>query len=365
SLADGRQPIFNEDRSVVVVFNGELFDYIEQRAALESKGHRFSTHSDTEVLVHLWEEHGEGMLDHIDGQFAFALYDVSRRTLILARDRVGIAPLHWARRGDTIYFGSEIKAIFASGEVVPEADPKGIDHIFTFFAMGTRRTAFKGVEAVHPASYLKIQFGASGSVADVSERRYWDLEFPDQGDERDPRDGRAIQEEFEETFRKAVEIRLRADVPVVSYLSGGVDSTTVLHTASQVKGEPIPSFTIQIPTEGLDETDRAIMAAETVGSRPTVAKCPGEVISAAFPQLIEAAEAPVMDTSCSALYCLAREVRDHGYKVALTGEGADDWLAGYPWFKSAKILGMFDRGGFRPGTWVRRWALKRNSPDVE
>ncbi len=361
-LADGQQPIFNEDRSVVVVFNGELFDYVEKRAMLEAKGHRFSTHADTEVLVHLWEEYGEGMVDQLDGQYAVALYDIRQRTLLLLRDRVGIAPLHWARRGNTLYFGSEIKAILASGEVAPEPDLQGIDHVFTFFAMGTRRTAFKGIQAVHPASYLKVQLPRSGGLGAITERRYWDLEFPDRGDERDSRDGRDLEAEFAAVFRRAVEIRLRADVPVVGYLSGGVDSTAVMLTASQVKGEPIPAFTIQIPAKGLDETDRALLAAERIGSRPTLVMCDSEAISHAYPQLILAAEAPVMDTACSALYCLAREVRRQGYKVALTGEGADDWLAGYPWFKAGKALGLLDRGGFSPGNCLRRLALKRNSP---
>ena len=308
-LADGQQPIFNEDKSVVVVFNGEIFDFIEQRELLQAKGHRFSTHADTEVLVHMWEEYGEAMFDRLDGQFAFALYDNRHRTLVLGRDRLGISPLHWARRGDTIYFGSEIKAIFASGEVAPEADLQGIDHIFTFFAMGTRRTAFKNIEAVHPASYVKIRLGEGGRPGQITSRRYWDLAFPDAGDERNPRDAQALQAEFEATFRRAVEIRLRADVPVVGYLSGGVDSTTVMLAAKEVKGEPIPAFTIQIPAKGLDETDRALLAAERLGSRPTVVTCSSDVITAAYPKLIEAAEAPVMDTACSALYCLAREVR--------------------------------------------------------
>lgn len=168
-LADGRQPIFNEDKSVVVVFNGELFDYIEKKKDLESRGHVFKTSCDTEVLVHLWEEHGEAMLPMLRGQFAFALYDFNKRVLILARDRIGICPLHWARRGDWIYFGSEIKAILASGQVAAEVDPRGIDHIFMMFAMPTRRTAFKDISAVYPASYLKIDFSA-GETASVTEK---------------------------------------------------------------------------------------------------------------------------------------------------------------------------------------------------
>ncbi|MEZ6073751.1 MAG: asparagine synthase (glutamine-hydrolyzing) [Pirellulales bacterium] len=363
-LADGQQPIFNEDGSVVVVFNGELFDHVEQRALLESQGHRFRTHADTEVLVHMWEQYGEEMLELIDGQYAFVLYDIKQRTLLMARDRIGICPLHWARRGDMFYFGSEIKAILASGEVTPEADPRGLDHIFTFFATGTRRTAFRDVQSVPPGCCLKIRLGAAEHSADVRERRYWELNFPDAGDEYEPDDPRQLEDEFEETLKQAVAVRLRADVPVVGYLSGGVDSTTVMLTASKLKGEPVPPFTVQIPDAGFDETDRALMAAERLGRRPTVARCTSERLSAAYPKLIEAAEGPVVDTACSAMYCLAGEVHSQGYKVALTGEGADEWLAGYPWFKYAKLLRALDNRFFTPSDWILRQGLRRNCPDA-
>lgn len=363
-LADGRQPISNEDETVSVVFNGELFDYIEKRAELTAKGHQFRTHCDTEVLVHLWEEYGEGMLERLRGQFAFALYDSKRRVLILARDRLGICPLHWARRGNWLYFGSEIKAILASGRVEAEADPRGIDHIFTFFAMGTRRTAFKDIAAVHPAAYLKITFGRHGEPATVAERRYWDLDFPDQGDEYNPSNQAKLIEEFREVFFRAVEIRLRADVPVVGYLSGGVDSTTVVTAATKVRGAPIPTFTIKIDTPRLDETDRALMAAGVVGSQPTIVTCDSRVISDAYPKLVIASEAPVMDTSCAALYCLAAEVRRQGYKVALTGEGADEALAGYPWFKTNRLMRLLDMGAFKPSNLMRRAFLKLTAPHI-
>lgn len=362
-LSDGRQPIFNEDKSVVVVFNGELFDYPEKKAELTQRGHKFRTHCDTEVLVHLWEELGEGMLDRLRGQFAFALYDARQRALILARDRMGICPLHWARRGDWLYFGSEIKAILASGAVEPEADPRGLDHIFTFFAMGTRRTAFAGISAVHPAGYLKIQFAADGP-AKVTERRYWDLDFPDRGEEYDPGDRARLLEEFREVFFRAVEIRLRADVPVVGYLSGGVDSTSVVTAATKVRGAPIPTFTIKIDTPRLDETKRALMAAKVIGSTPTIVTCDGWAIANAYPKLVVAAEAPVMDTSCAALYCLAEEVRRQGFKVALTGEGADEALAGYPWFKTNRLMRLFDFGSFRPSNLLRRGFLKLSAPHI-
>ena len=357
-LADGKQPLYNEDRSIAVVFNGELFDHPEQRAALEAKGHRFRTRCDTEVLVHLWEEYGEQMLPHLRGQFSFALYDSQQRTLLLARDRVGICPLHWAQRAGRIYFCSEIKGILASGEVRAEPDPCGINQAFLFFAMPTRRTCFKNISSLLPGSCIKIQFRGDGRPAEITERQYWDLDFPDHGEEYDPADSSQLIDEFEARLDHATSIRLRADVPVVSYLSGGVDSTTILSAATRVHGQPLPTFTIEIPTPGLNELDRALAAANIVGSQPTVVRCDGNAISAAYPHLVEAAESPVTDTSCAALLCLAREVRQQGYKVALTGEGADEALGGYPWLKVNRLVNVFDRGRFRPSNVLRMTLFK-------
>jgi len=347
-LGDGRQPISNEDGSVVVMYNGELFDYPEQKAALEAKGHVFKTHSDTELLVHFYEEYGEGMFEHLHGQFAFAIVDLKKKAVILARDKVGICPLHWSRQGDTFYFGSEIKAILASGHVRAACDPRGLDHIFTFFAMGTRRTMFEGISSVLPGHYLKIQFRNDGEAADIVERQYWDLDFPDAGDEYDPEDPTKLIDEFDATFQRAVEVRLRADVPVVSYLSGGIDSAMVLSNVAKIRGQGMPAFTIRIVNPHLDETTKARDAARHVGSDMTVVHVDGKVIADAYPKLVAAADCPVVDTACASLWCLAREVHDQGYKVALTGEGSDEAMAGYVWFKSNKILRWFDFAGFKP-----------------
>jgi asparagine synthase (glutamine-hydrolysing) len=352
-LSDGRQPIFNEDRSVVVVFNGELFDYPEQRAHLSSRGHRFATSCDTEVLVHLWEEHGEAMLARVKGQFAFALLDTKRRVLILARDRVGIVPLHWAVRDDCLYFGSEIKALLAGG-VRPEVDVKGIDHVFTFFAMASRRTAFSGISAVLPGTYLRIELPHSSTPAVVREHVYWDLMFPEHADEYDGRNERELMDEFSALFERAVSIRLRGDVPVAGYLSGGVDSTSVMSAATRALGHPPPTFTIRIPSKGLDETDRALLAARHLGAEPTIVECDDATIRELYPKLIVASEAPVVDTSCAALFRQAQVVRQQGYKVVLTGEGADEALAGYPWLKVGKALGLLDVGAMRASNLVRR-----------
>src|SRR6478735_6918192 len=213
-LTDGRQPIFNEDRTVAVVVNGELFDYPERKRELEAKGHVFRTHSDSELIVHLYEEHGEELFPLLKGQFAFALVDLARGTVLLARDRVGICPLFFARRGDFLYFGSEIKALLASGAVPPKADPRGLDHLFNFFALGTRRTLFEGVHAIAPGHYLKIASTGHGKQVAPVERKYWDFDFPNWGDEKNPADGRGPIDAFEAVFARAVEIRLRADVPV-------------------------------------------------------------------------------------------------------------------------------------------------------
>jgi asparagine synthase (glutamine-hydrolysing) len=363
-LGDGKQPIFNEDHSVAVVYNGELFDYPERKAELQAKGHVFRTHTDTEIIVHLYEEYGEGVFETLRGQFAIALIDFNKRTIFLARDRVGICPLHWSRQGDWLYFGSEIKALLASGAVPARADPRGLDQLFTFFAMGTRRTMFEGVQSVLPGHYLKIAFRRDGKTTDIVERQYWDLDFPDAGSGENPRDEKALIDQFEATFSRAVEIRLRADVPVVGYLSGGVDSAYVLATASKLRGSPVPSFTIQVPGKGLDETNDALFNARAIGCRPTILRCDSTVIANTYPQLIASADCPVIDTSCAALWRLSQEVHHQGYKVALTGEGSDEAFAGYIWFKLRKLSYFMDAGGTRASDAFNRLFRNRMAPHM-
>jgi len=361
-LGDGRQPIFNEDNTVAVVYNGELFDYPERKAELQAKGHVFRTHTDTELIVHLYEEYGEGVFAELKGQFALALVDLSRQTLFLARDRVGICPLHWSRQGDWVYFGSEIKALLASGGVPAATDARGLDHLFTFFAMSTRRTMFEGVQSLLPGHYLRIAFRRDGRPAEIVERRYWDFDFPDAGEEEYPDDGKQLIDEFEARFRRAVEIRLRADVPVVGYLSGGVDSAYVLATASRLRGRPLPSFTIQVPGKDLDETEHALVTARHIGSLPTILTSDAKVISDTYAKLIASADCPVIDTSCAALWCLSREVHHQGYKVALTGEGSDEAFGGYVWFKLRQLSYWMDVAGWKGSDWINRVIRRQMAP---
>jgi asparagine synthase (glutamine-hydrolysing) len=341
-LADGQQPIANEDRTIHVVYNGELFDYPEVRLDLERRGHRFRTHCDTEILPHLWEEHQEGMLEQLRGQFALALWDAGRRRLLLARDRFGICPLYWTRQGDWLLFASEIKALLASGLVDPRPDARGINHAFTFFSMPGPVTCFEGIESLLPGHYLTIALDRPGEPATVQEHTFWEIDFPDRGDEDRGQDAKQLVDEFEAVLLRAVERRLRADVPVVSYLSGGVDSSVVVALASHVRGTPIPTFTIRIQDPTLDETREANHVARHLGCDPAVVDCGGPDVLRSYPRLIQAAEAPVIDTSCAALLLLAQRVNADGYKVALTGEGADEWLAGYPWYKVDRLLGLLD-----------------------
>jgi len=347
-LKDGRQPLANEDGSVSVVFNGELFDYPEVRAQLQARGHRLVTHCDTELLPHLWEEHAEGMLERLRGQFAIALWDERRRRLVLARDRFGICPLYWTRQGNWLLFASEIKGLLASGMVEARPDPRGINHAFTFFALPGPVTCFAGIQCLLPGHYLAIQLGGDGDVdeARISDHTYWEIDFPDRGQEEAGFETPRMVDEYEAVMTHAVERRLRADVPVVSYLSGGVDSSLVVALATRIRaanGErPIPTFTIRIKDPGLDEANEAAQVARHVGAETVVVDCGRAEVLETYPALIRAAEGPVIDTSCAALLLLAREVHARGYKVALTGEGADEWLAGYPWYKVHKLLALLD-----------------------
>ena len=330
-LEGGRQPLSNEDGSVWVAFNGELFEYPELRRELLSRGHHLATRCDTEAWVHLYEDHREGMFAKARGQFAVSLWDRETRTLILGRDRAGICPLYYAERDGWLLWGSEIKALLSSGLVQAEADPMGIDHFFSFFCAGTTRTCFAGVKSLPPGHFLKVRDGR------ITIHQYWDLDFPDAGDERRMDDTRPLVDEFEDILRKSVERRLRGDVPVVSYISGGLDSTVVLGLSSRQRGRAVPSFTIGFDKAGPDERAESTEAANILGSPLTTVTMDKSLVANAFPELVVAAEGPVMDTSCAALMRLSSAVHDQGYKVVLTGEGADEALAGYVWFKGQAL----------------------------
>jgi asparagine synthase (glutamine-hydrolysing) len=355
-LADGKQPIGNEDQTIWTVFNGEFFDYPEQRKSLTAKGHTFRTHTDTEIIPHLWEEHREQLFDHLKGQYAVCVYDSKTQEVVIGRDRAGICPLFFTtvQHADTewLLFASEIKAILASGLVTAKPDFRGLNHIFTFFGMPGPMTVFEGISVLLPGRYLHLKLGRTNIAEATKQRIYWQVNYPDHGQEEYGHETKTV-DAFEDVLLTAVQRRLRADVPVVSYLSGGVDSSLVVAMANKALGRPIPTFTISVQGQGLNEESEALQVARALGCEPIVVPCGPEQLRADYPELIAAAECPVIDTSCLGLMHLARIVHQNGFKVALTGEGADEWMAGYSWFKIHKLLNYTN---MIPGTGV---ALRR------
>lgn len=359
-LDDGRQPVFNEDRSIVAVYNGELFDHVELRARLAARGHVIHSRADSELLVHLWEDYGEDMFSHLRGQFAFALVDLRRRKVILARDRFGICPLFWARTNDDwLVFGSEIKAILASGQVARAPDINGLDNIFTFFWMPGRRTAFRGISAVLPGHFLKLTPRATGESADLREVTYWDIDFPDRGEELDNRDERVVHRQFAELLDNAVRVRLRADVPVAAYLSGGVDSSTVVASCRKLAGGRFPTFTARLESARLDESEIAGQFANDLACRHHDVLCDSQTLSAVYPQVALAYDCPAIDPNSGSLLQLSLAVCEAGQKVVLTGEGADEALAGYPWYKVHNLLRLAGWGPVLPAHWGLEWIYHR------
>lgn len=333
-LSDGDQPIRNEDGSLVLVCNGEVFNHRELRAELEAKGHRFSTRSDVEVIVHLFEEHGTGLLDRLNGQFAFALYDCRRHSLLLARDHLGILPLYYARTADQLVFGSEIKAILEHPAVQRAVDLTGLDQVLTFPGPVSPRTVFRGVSSLKGGEYLLAE---NGSVRTAT---YWDLDYPLDGEEEDRPDAYWI-ETLRELLTRSVHRRMQADVPVGYYLSGGLDSSLIAALAHRVAPGIRPdSFSITFGESDLDESRHQRMMAELLGSRHHATRFETADIAGELQRMVRHAETPVKETYNVCSLALSRAVRDSGNRVVLTGEGADELFGGYLGYR-------FDRAGHR------------------
>ena len=335
-LETGGQPMANEDETVWTAFNGEIFNYIELRAELEALGHRFRTRSDTEVIVHAYEEYGLRFLERLNGQFAFALWDIPRQRLVLARDRVGIRPLFYTRISGPLLFASEIKAILA---VAPEAaviDEQGIAQIFTFWATVGQRTAFKGILSLPPGHLLVVEEGRERL------ERYWDWTFP-MGAGRNDLTLDEAAEELRALLTDAVRLQLRSDVPVGAYLSGGLDSCGIAALTARLSGQKLRTFSITFDDAEFDESEYQREMVEQLGVEHTAVHCGYRDIGNGFADLIRYTEAPVLRTAPVPLMLLSRHVRDSGFKVVLTGEGADEVFGGYDLFKEGKIRRFWAR----------------------
>jgi asparagine synthase (glutamine-hydrolysing) len=335
-LETGIQPIANEDQSVWTVLNGEIFNYIELRAELERCGHRFRTRSDTEVIVHAYEEHGERFVERLNGQFAIALWDARRQRLLLARDRVGIRPLFLASSGGRLLFASEIKALLAVAPELAALDERGLAEIFTFWAAVAQRTAFKGVRSL-PAGHLLIAEGGAERLV-----RYWDWTFPEGRGRADLTLDEAA-EQLRALLSDAVRLQLRSDVPVGAYLSGGLDSTGIAALVSELSGRRLRTFSIEFEDPEYDESRYQRLAAERLGTEHTTVRCTDRDIGAVFPQLIRHTETPILRTAPAPLMLLSKQVHESGFRVVLTGEGADEVFGGYDLFKEGRIRRFWAR----------------------
>jgi len=354
-LGGGQQPITNEDETLWIVFNGEIFNYIELRPELEARGHRFATNSDTEVILHLYEEYGPDCLHHLNGQFAIAVWDKKDQTLFLARDRIGIRPLFYTIADGALIFGSEIKTILADPRVAAEIDPVSLDQVFTYWSPLSPRTIFKNIVAVPPGHYVLVKQG------NVSVELYWEPDFPDAAGTAAKQSLEDTVEEFRELLVDATKIRLRADVPVGAYLSGGIDSSVIAAIIRNYTSNRLDTFSIAFDDPEFDESMYQYQMADFLGTDHQVIQSSYQDIGRIFPDVVWHAETPMIRTAPAPMFLLSGLVRENNFKVVLTGEGADEFLAGYNIFKEAKVRRFWAR---QPASNLRPLLLKRLYPYI-
>lgn len=346
----GHQPLCNEDGTIWITFNGEIFNYIELRRDLEARGHRFATRTDTEVIVHLYEEHGEACVHALNGQWAFALWDARRRRLFLSRDRLGVRPLHYAVAGPTFLFASEAKSVLLHPALPRRLDLRALDQIFTFWCPLPSRTIFDGVSELPPGHSLTVDEDR------VLLRRYWQPSYVWQADGASDS---ASAERLLALLVDATRLRLRSDVPVGAYLSGGLDSSVVATLVRRFTDAPLRTFSVAFEDPEFDESRYQHEVSDALGTAHASVRCSAAQIADAFPAVVWHAERPVLRTAPAPLLLLSRLVREHGFKVVLTGEGADEMLGGYDIFKETKIRRFW---AARPDSRLRPLLLHRLYP---
>ncbi len=329
-LAAGDQPIASEDGRTRIVVNGEFYGYEAIQQELQRRGHRLSTKSDSEIALHLYEDFGVHCMEHLRGEFALVLWDENRRRLFAARDRFGIKPLFYAWVDETLYIASEVKALFAAG-VPARWDEESVFHSVSNGGH-QMRTLYDGVLLVPPGYYMLV------TDKHVQLNQYWDFNYPAKDKTAPARSDAEYAAEFREALEESVRIRLRADVPVGVYLSGGLDSCAVLGLAARHHPEPIKAFTLTFEHEAYDEGPIAREMAAKVGAEFYTVPIGQRDLADAFADAIAQAETPCVNAHGVAKFLLSRAVRDAGYKVVLTGEGSDEILAGYPHFRRDMLL---------------------------
>jgi asparagine synthase (glutamine-hydrolysing) len=323
-VASGHQPMTNEDGTLHIIYNGEIYNHADFRADLEARGHRYRTHCDTETILHLYEEDGARALRHLRGMFAFAIWDQVRRELFIARDRLGVKPLYYAHTDDgSLYFASEIKALLEARAVVPEMNYRALPDYLANHATSGEETLFRGIKRLLPGHTLRWRDG------EARIEKYWDVQFS--GGEGEP-DGQGRDEdyvqEWTELFRTSVRLRLMADVPLGMFLSGGIDSSAIAAMMSKMVDAPIKTFSVAFKEREANELEYARLVSRAFKTEHHEIIVSPEDFFKALPQLVWHEDEPLAHPSSVALYFVSKLASDH-VKVVLTGEGSDELLAGY------------------------------------
>ena len=319
-LSSGRQPIRNEDGSVTIVFNGEIYTYRELAKQLAARGHRFATHSDTEVIVHLFEDHGAKCVDHLRGMFAFAIWDARRRTLLLARDRLGIKPLYYGVFDRQLVFGSELKALLANPVVRCDLDARALSAYLRYGYVAEPLTIWKGIRKLPPGHVLEVRDGR------LAESCYWNVDAhlaapPNVAPEAE------LVRELDERLREVVKLRLVSDVPVGAFLSGGLDSSTVVALMARELGHPVKTFSIGFAEAAFDERPSARAVAERYGTEHTELVLEPESVDV-LTTIAASFDEPFGDPSALPTYFVSKLARQ-SVKVVLSGDGGDEVFGGY------------------------------------
>jgi asparagine synthase (glutamine-hydrolysing) len=351
-VAGGQQPISDQSGRYWIVFNGEIFNYKELRKDLENKGIRFKTHSDTEVLVQLFALQKEKCLNLLNGQFAFAIWDNEAEELFIARDRVGIRPLFYNVTNGILSFASEIKSLFMNRSISRELMPEILSQIYTFWSAITPNTSFRNISELSPGHYLT--FNRNG----LNTCKFWELNFSEKFGSITFEDAR---ERFEELFANAVRIRLRADVEVAAYLSGGLDSSATVAFIKKIEPGVLNTFSIGFEEKDFDESDYQIEAVKYLDTNHKSITCSSNKIAEYFPKVVWHSETPLTRTAPAPMLILSKLVRENNIKVVITGEGSDEILAGYDIFREAIIRRFW---ASQPSSSIRPLLLKRIYPDI-
>ncbi len=351
-LSSGQQPISVRNNRFRIVYNGELFNYIELRKELEKLGCEFFTNADTEVVVQAYAQYGTDCLKKFNGQYAIAIWDNKEKSLFLARDRVGIRPLFYSKLNGTFAFCSEIKGLFQIPEIARKINPKGLAQIFTFWTTITPDTPFENVYELPPGHFMMVK------PEGITIQKYWSLKFPEK-ENLVKKDFNESIEELRELFEDAVRVRLRADVEVAAYLSGGIDSSVTTAFIHQIEPKILNTFSIGFTDKVFDETNYQIEASKYFNTNHVAFSCSSEEIGNSFFDTVKHTEFPVLRTAPTPMYLLSKKVRENKIKVVITGEGADEMLAGYNIFKEAKIRRFWAR---QPQSAIRPLLLTKLYP---